>query len=242
MIEKLSPESVEAVGVYAAGFRLLDAANMLAFLFGPLLIPMYVRLRNDRMETIQLMQLASGMMVFITGVISIGSFFWSEEIMVLCYGNAAENWITTFRLLILSHIPIGMMYIFGSYLTAMHQMKRQNILFAFSVAINLILNFILIPEWGTKGAATSSLITQSVTTLGLIALSHNFLKEKMNISFVLKVLAYFIVITFSAWIFKSIPFSWYLEMIIFGVIAIFAAFLLKLLQLNSFTQLLKSSE
>ena len=154
LIEQLSPEGAYSVGVYAAGFRLLDAANMIAFLFSPLLIPMYVRLRNERIETIQLMQLASGIMLFMTGLISGGLFFWAQEIIVLCYGTSEEAWVFTFRLLILSHVPIGLMYIFSSYLTAMRKLARQNILFTGSVILNLVLNFILIPKWATIGATS----------------------------------------------------------------------------------------
>src|SRR5687768_1178061 len=127
MIEKLMPEGAASVGVYAAGFRLLDAANMIAFLFSPLLIPMYVRLQGDRQQTFDLLQLASGLMICMTGVISIGSFFWASEIMTFCYGNVDRNWIEGFRYLILSHLPIGLMYIYGSYLTAIRELKKQNI-------------------------------------------------------------------------------------------------------------------
>ena len=242
LLEKLHPEGVQAVGVYAIGLRLLDAANMIAFLFGPLLIPMYVRLRNERNETMQLMHLASGMMLFLTGMISVGCFFWAWPIIEVCYGNAEVTWVTTFRLLILSHIPVGLMYIFGSYLTAMHQMRHQNILFGFSVALNLVLNFVLIPKWGTKGAATSALITQSVTTIGLIILTQGKLKLKPDLPYLLKAGSYFTILAGSAWILETSILPWMLEMMMFCFVAVITAFLFRLLQWSSFAELIRKRE
>lgn len=242
MIEQLLPNGTTEVGIYAAGFRLLDAANMIAFLFGPLLIPMYVRLRKDKNETIQLMQLASGMMIFMTAIISIGSFFWAREIMFLCYGHNDETWVMPFRFLILSHIPIGLMYIFSSYLTAMKQMGHQNKLFVFSVIINLGLNFVLIPRLGILGAAITMVITQTITTAGLIFLSHQFLSEKMNVSLAIRSGIYMVVLITAGFFLESFPLQWVVEITFFCVIALVAAFLLKLLQWESFIDLVRKRQ
>ena len=241
MIEQLMPEGTTQAGIYAAGFRLLDAANMIAILFGPLLIPMYVRLRHDKSETIELMQLASGMMIFMTGIISIGSYFWAWEIIKLCYGHNDETWVTPFRLLILSHVPIGLVYIFGSYLTAMRQMGPQNKLFIGSVVLNLALNFILISQWGIRGAAAATLITQGLTTAGLIYLSHGFLKENLNKSLVIKSIIYFVILISTAWLIKMTPVIWWIELVMFCIVGLIAAFMLKLLQWQSFYQLVRAS-
>jgi O-antigen/teichoic acid export membrane protein len=242
LIEQLLPDGTTEVGVYAAGFRLLDAANMIAFLFGPLLIPMYVRLRKDKNETIQLMQLASGMMIFMTALISIGSFFWASDIILLCYGHNEETWVMPFRFLILNHIPIGLMYIFSSYLTAMKQMNQQNKLFVISVLINLGLNFILIPMWGILGAAVTMLITQTVTTLGLIFLSHNFLREKLNVSIALRSVIYIFILIGAGYFLEGLQLSWLVEITCFSFIALLAAFLLKLLQWQSFLDVIRKRQ
>lgn len=242
MIEQLLPDGTAEVGVYAAGFRLLDAANMIAFLFGPLLIPMYVRLRQDKKETIQLMQLASGMMIFMTALISIGSFFWARDIMLLCYGKNDETWVMPFRILILNHVPIGLMYIFGSYLTAMKQMSRQNKLFVISVSINLVLNFILIPLWGIQGAAVTMLITQTVTTAGLIILSHHFLREKLNVTIAIRSAIYIVALISLGYFLEILQLPWVVEISCFGALALFAAFLLKLLQWQSFLDVIRKRQ
>jgi len=238
LIEKLMPGGASNVGIYAAGYRLLDAANMIAYLFSPLLIPMYARLLNDKKETMQLLRLSSGMMICITGFISFAGFWWGAPIMHMLYKDIDETWILTFRLLILCHIPIGLMYIFSSYLTAVFELRKQNQLFIISVLINISLNLFMIPRWGTVGAALTALITQSFTTTGLIILGQYHLKEKTDLKRLLNILVYFGILVASGWILESTTIPWMIEVGMFLFVAVFGAFVFKLLQWDSFRQLI----
>jgi O-antigen/teichoic acid export membrane protein len=242
LIEKLLPEGASQVGIYAAGFRLLDAANMIAYLFSPLLIPMYARLLADRKETMQLLRLSSGMMICITGFISLAGFWWGAPIMDLLYKDINETWILTFRVLILCHIPIGLMYIFSSYLTAVGELRRQNILFVTSVLISISLNIYVIPRWGTVGAAITAFITQGFTAIGLIILGQMHLKEKTDLKRLTDILSYFGILATSGWILESLNIPWMVEIGMFLFIAVFAGFLFRLLQLDSFMQLIRKRE
>lgn len=242
MIEKLLPDGTAQVGVYAAAFRLLDAANMIAYLFSPLLIPMYAKLMNDRKETLQLIRLSSGMMISITAFISIAGFWWGAPIMRFLYPDTTQTWILTFRLLILTHIPIGLMYIFSSYLTAVFELRKQNILFMCSVVISIGLNILLIPEYGTVGAAITALITQCITTAGLIIIGQSHLREKTDLKRVFNTIIYFIILAVSGWVLESTTLPWYIEIGMFLFVSMFSAFLFKLLQWDEFMQLLKKRE
>lgn len=239
LIARLMPEGTHAVGIYAAGFRLLDAANMLAILFGPLLIPMFVRLRNDAQQTISLMRLATGMMLFMSGLISMASYFWAEEIMVMFYGTVDNVWIRTFQLLILCHIPIGLMFIYGSYLTAMGKMRKQNLLFACSMILNITLNLLFIPRYGITGAAAIALLTQILATCGLILISNNELDRSPDGKILIKAAAYFIVLIVAGIALLQIDMHWQIEILLFGVTATATAFLLDLLNWNSFAELIR---
>src|ERR1019366_9241981 len=44
MLERMLPDGAKQVGIYAHGFRLLDAANMIGFLFAGLLLPIFSRM------------------------------------------------------------------------------------------------------------------------------------------------------------------------------------------------------
>ena len=43
--------------------------------------------------------------------------------------------------------------------------KYLKYMYIFAAVLNVILNFILIPKWGTSGAASASLITQIFTSI-----------------------------------------------------------------------------
>ncbi|HZV69714.1 MAG TPA: oligosaccharide flippase family protein [Saprospiraceae bacterium] len=242
LIEKLMPDGTYYVGIYAAGYRLLDAANMIAYLFSPLLIPMYARLMQDKKETMQLLRLSSGIMICMTGFIALAGFWWGGPIMTLLYRDVNDTWILTFRLLILSSIPIGLMYIFSSYLTAVGEMRKQNILFGASVVISISLNVYMIPTYGTVGAAITSLIVQSITTIGLIIIGQFHLKENAELKRVANILIYFIILVTGGWILESTILPWMIELAMFLFVAVFAGFLFKLLQWDSFRQLISKRE
>lgn len=242
LIEKLMPGGAFHVGIYAAGYRLLDAANMIAYLFSPLLIPMYARLMKDRKETMQLLRLSSGIMICMTGFVGFAGFWWGAPIMTLLYRDINETWILTFQLLILSNIPIGLMYIFGSYLTAVAEMRKQNILFIISVVISISLNVFMIPIYGTVGAAITALFVQSFTTTGLIILGQSHLKEKLDIRRLAMILLYLFILASSGWILEATVLPWTYEIALFLFVAVFAGFLFGLLQWEAFIQLVRKRE
>lgn len=238
LIEKLLPDGTFHVGIYAAGFRLLDAANMIAFLFSPLLIPMYAKLTNNKEETLQLIRLSSGVMICMTLFIGLTGFWWGAPIMYALYPDANATWVMVFRLLILSHIPIGLMYIFGSYLTAVGELSRQNKLFVVSVLISITLNVWVIPRWGVIGAAVVAVITQSFTTLGLILIGQHRLQVKTDMSRFVRIGLYFLLLAISGWVLTISPLNWVIQMGLFLVLSIGAGFLLKLLQWEAFRELI----
>ena len=162
--------------------------------------------------------------------------------MNLLYKDINETWILTFRLLILSHIPIGLMYIFSSYLTAVFELRKQNILFIISVVVSISLNLYMIPKWGTVGAAITALVVQSFTTIGLIFLGQSHLKEKADIKRLINIFIYFGILGIGGWLLASSSIPWLVEMGMFLFVAVFAGFLFKLLQWNSFRELIAKRE
>ncbi len=238
LIEKLLPDGAFHVGIYAAAYRLLDAANMIAYLFSPLLLPMYARLINNRIETLALLRMSSGLMICITSFIGWAGFWWADPIMHALYPAADEVWIMTFRLLILSHIPIGLMYIFSSYLTAVFELRKQNILFFSAVVVNIGLNLYLIPMLGIIGAAIAALITQGLATTGLILIGRNHLKEKLDARRAMFIVAYILVLVTSGWLLQTLTIAWILEMGIFLIIAITGGFVFGMLDIHAFKNMI----
>jgi O-antigen/teichoic acid export membrane protein len=165
MIERLLPDGEQQAGIYAAGYRILDASNMLGYLVAGLLLPMFAKLLKDK-KVIEDLLLMSFQFVFVLiFTVAIACFFFQSEIMEALYTEGDAYYGKVFGLLMLGSVAINVNYVFGTLLTANANMKRLNILFAVSVLLNIILNFILIKESKAYGAAFATLITQGLVTL-----------------------------------------------------------------------------
>jgi O-antigen/teichoic acid export membrane protein len=170
MIERLLPNGAFQAGVYASAFRLLDAGNMVGFLFAGLLLPMFARMIKAG-ETIK--QLLRFSLLFIWGgaiTIALATIIYSVPIMELLYIEATPYWGLILQYLMLSFIAISGIHIFGTLMTAEGALMKLNLIFFIGVIINIILNFILIPTLKAEGAALATVVTQTFVLLAEIRL------------------------------------------------------------------------
>lgn len=168
MVEQLATDGRYAAGVYAAGYRLLEAANMIAYLFAVLLLPMFSGILGDRTRLIDLLALAFRFMWTLTISVSVMTFFFREDLIHLFYTEATGTWAPILGILILSFNAVGLMYVFGTYLTALGVIRRLNKLYVICVVVNILLNWILIPRYSALGAAVATLFTQAVVAISLM--------------------------------------------------------------------------
>lgn len=171
MIEQLAENGAYQSGAYAAGYRLLDAANMFAYLFAVLLLPMFTRSLNDLHMIRTLLSQGARVMLTLTITVAAACVAFRHEIMALLYTQATSEWGSIFGILIASFIAVGGMYIFGTFLTARGDIRPLNILYLSCVGLNITLNFFMIPPYGAIGAAISTLATQTAATILLIAMT-----------------------------------------------------------------------
>ena len=189
MIKTLLANGAEEAQVYAGGYRLLDAANMLAFLFAPLLLPMFSKLYKQPKELQQLFKLSTSLMWVIIISASIPCWVYRQEIMDLLYTESDPYWGSVFGALILNFIWTGLIIIFVTFITAKGEMKKANIVFTICIILNIIFNFLLIPELKAWGAAITTLITHGAAAIGLVflireVLFHRSMWRTLGLAFV----------------------------------------------------------
>ena len=192
MIDKLLPVSVgsEQAGIYASGFRLLDAANMIAFLFAVLLVPIFSRMIKKKESVKEMVKLSFTLLITVAIIVSAGSFFYSFQIMNLLYDSHIEESARVFQPLILGFIAVSTGYIFGTLLTANGSLKQLNLVSLAGLLINLGMNFLLIPKLMAVGSAYASLITQFFTAIMQVIIVIRIFKFRINYRYVLTLLAY----------------------------------------------------
>ncbi len=183
MLERMLPgtEGAYQSGIYAQGYRFLDATNMIAFLFSGLLLPIFSRMIKYKESVEQLVKLSFTILITPAVVIGAGCFFYQQEIMELLYRDIhAPEAEPVFALLMACFIPISTTYIFGTLLTANGNLKLLNIVAAGGMFVNITLNIILIPYLSSFGSALASLITQTLSAfIQVLIVQHQF-RFKVN--------------------------------------------------------------
>ena len=181
MIERILPGDLgkKETGIYAKAFRLLDAANMIAYLFSIKLLPLFSRMLKNKENIEKIVKLSFTILITPALIISISSIFYSAHFYEYIYKGETEGH-EILSLLMCCFTAISTTYIFGTLLTANGNLKYLNLMALSGIFINLILNFILIPIYHAKGSAISSIITQFITCLIQVFISYKIFKFHYN--------------------------------------------------------------
>jgi len=165
MLERMLPNGKEQAGIYAQGFRLLDAVNMFAFLVAGLLLPIFSRLISENNAIKPILKVAGRFLIGISIIVGVGIAINSELTIKTIYTQNVQAASNVFVWLILSFIPLSFSHVFGTLLTANNNLRLLNQMAIFGVLLNVGLNLILIPKIEAQGAAIATITTQSITAL-----------------------------------------------------------------------------
>lgn len=160
LLERLRPDGALQAGIYAAAYRLLDAANMIGYLTASFLVPFLSRHRHQH-QLVQRVLLLSrhGLLLCAIGVAVFVFVFvpWLQQIL---YHTSSPYSNTVLQLCLLSLPAYYLTHVYGSALTATAHFSLFIKMLFYSVIINIILNVWLIPIWGALGCCIAALITQ----------------------------------------------------------------------------------
>lgn len=175
---------------YAMGYRLIDAANMMAALFSGMLLPMFSRLIDDRKEIGKLSGVASKVLLLPALLGSLILAPYASDLLSFMYPNKASIVAPqTFIFLLFSFIASGSVFIFGTLLTAAKRLKTLNTMACIAAISNIVLNYFLIPKYGIRGAAFATLLTQSLFAFGCFIDSYKFFSFQISSVEALKITA-----------------------------------------------------
>lgn len=233
MIERILPDPVGKIqtGIYSQSYRVLDALNMIAFLFATLLLPIFSKMLKTKEDIRQLTSTSFSIFFFPAIIVIIACFAYSNQIMDLLYHHSDEYSSKIFRYLILNFLSIGMVYIFGTLLTANGNLHFLNITSAIGMGINILLNFILIPRYQAFGAVMATLITQFVVSLVQVLKAVQFFKFRIMLKKVLISLLFVIIMILTANYLLTSDIAWYYGffcILVFGSILLFLFRLIRL--------------
>lgn len=226
MLERLVNDDAYSVGVYATGFRLLDAANMVGILFAMMMLPMFSKLVEQKEGLNRLVKSITRLLFFISTLIMVLSFFYSREIMDFIYTDLINEQYQLFQILMIAFWFMTMANIYGCLFLAHEKLNRLNLLFAIGIVINITLNFILIPKNLSIGAAQATLITQIFVFIGQLVLAKATFRLESNVNEYLKMLAVAgLILAFTIAFKIYIPLNWTIQIALISFLAFVLSFL-----------------
>jgi len=191
LLERLLPDGRLHADVYAGAYRLLDAANMLGFLFASLLLPMFARMlrRGDDVRPL----VSVGFQLIWAGSVALAALVYfarADLIHLMMPARAnAYRW-DTLGLLIWTFVPVSATYIFSTLLTADERLMQMNRFFAAGIAVDVALNLLLIPRYQALGAAAATLATQAFIAFGMMGLCLRYFQLRPSAKGVARMLGY----------------------------------------------------
>jgi O-antigen/teichoic acid export membrane protein len=181
MLERLHPNGAYESGIFAQGFRLLDALFMFGMIFVGLLFPIFSKqLKNDYSGIKPLLKTSGNLLISGAILIVVVTTYNAYFLLSLIYEKANES-VPVFQWLMIGFLAICMNFIFGTLLTANGNLRILNISSAFGIILNVGLNFYLIPIYGSTGSAFASFVTQ--TFIALIQFFYCLKTFKLSVSY-----------------------------------------------------------
>ena len=166
------------------------------------------------------------------------SICYSTELMELLYNKHIDESAKVYRILSFCFIPISMTYIFGTVLTANGSLKYLNLVAGLGMLMNIGLNFILIPLFKENGAATTSLITQSVTAILQAWLALKIFKIRFEWRYCLKIVFFVIIVIFISIFAQQLELNWLVRALITLLLIVIASFLVGIFSFKEIKKLL----
>jgi len=243
MLERMLPgtQGDEQAGIYASAYRLLDAINMIAYLFSVILLPMFAKLIKEKQAVESLVKLAFTMIFSFSVAVSVALCFYNMEFMDLLYLKHVSDSAEVFRFLILGFIPISTTYIFGTLLTANGNLKWLNIIAFSGMVLNIALNYLLIPELLAVGSAYASLITQVFTAILQFAMVQYLFRFRLNLKYLYSLAIFVLAVILVTWGTTLSGLNWQAGFILSLVAALAASMLLRLIHVRSLLGFLKNN-
>ena len=209
---------------------------------------MFAATLKDKGDLTGLVKTSFNVIVAMAGIVLIMCAFYRQEIMLMMYDpEEAETeaaylmrigqYANVFPLLLGSFFCLSTTYVFGTLLTANGSLKQLNLVAAAGVAINILLNLIIIPRFKAVGAACTSLCVQAVTAWLQYYIAKRILKFDLGGRYWLHIVLFFVSIATITLLIKQLNINWIIGFIITFAVNCGAIFFTRMLRLKEIVTL-----
>jgi O-antigen/teichoic acid export membrane protein len=141
LLERWLPDGSYQSGMYIKSFRLLDAFNMIGFLFAGMLLPLFVKLLAESKSIFPLLKLSTTLLLPASFAISIFCCYYASDILQLLYHNADAQFVFSFRLVIAIFPAMCVMNIFSTMLTSAGKINTLILITGIGAVASIVFNY-----------------------------------------------------------------------------------------------------
>ncbi len=167
-------EGFYQAGIYAQSYRFLDAALIFSTLLSTQLLPIFSKKIANKESVGSILKLSTLIVLFVGIMTSLTAIFGGEWILNFIYksgySNADELHFASkiFAVLMSSFLPMALIHVYGTFVTALGEMKWLAMVAIVCMVLNVALNYAFVPEYGALGAAWGCFFTQFVFAVACI--------------------------------------------------------------------------
>ena len=184
--------TLENVGLYQAGMRIIMASMLIAVVISDAFIPEIAKIYENRIIVSKRLSSLFEFILLFSGLTLCTIFFYKKTIILLLF---SQEYLVLEKSIILILFIISLRYIGivpGIILTSFGKQIVRARAVVVSIISSVILNVILIPIYGIKGAFLASFITHIILNIIYVYYSQKIVSFTKKISFLLLICIFLI--------------------------------------------------
>lgn len=157
----------EAVGIYSASYRFLDALMFVVTAYNVSSMPLFSKLAKEKKGNIFVNKIKKDViLVFAIGMfVALGFYFLGPIILPLVYKTTYFQSIQVLRIIIFALPLILLTSVFLNSIYALGKAKTIIYIFLFQLIFNIGLNLYFVPKFSFFGSAYITLLGEAINTL-----------------------------------------------------------------------------
>lgn len=242
LLERLHRNGAHEAGVYAASYRLLDAANMIGILFASFVLPYLAKEWKNNKDfnpvVLNIRHVLISSSIFTIVIL----YFLAPWLHSLLYTHSDNYSVTVLQLCMPALAGYSLVCIYGTVMTATGQFYPFCKILLLALMVNVILNSILIPSYGASGCAIAAAISQA--SCGISAMYYCYAKLKMNLQWFSIAVYIFMAIVLTGFLLvtRELSLGPWLTIILASLLMVVLIFSTRLFTFRNWKQFLKMTQ
>ncbi|MFA6016547.1 MAG: oligosaccharide flippase family protein [Patescibacteria group bacterium] len=168
----------QAVGIYSAGYRFLDALMFIVTAYNVSSMPLFSKLAKEKKRDIFINKIKKDVvLVFLIGMfIALGFYFLGPVILPILYKSTYSQSIKVLQIIIFALPLILLTSVFLNSIYALNKAKTVIYIFLFQLIFNIALNILFIPRFSFFASAYITVGGELLNTLLTFAILRSVLK------------------------------------------------------------------